>query len=262
MRLYLTDVGQALLYKAQGGKQLKFTKFKLGDGILNGQAIQTLTNLISEKMLSGVRKYEIKNNKVVLGMSFSNSNLETGFYFRELGIFAEDPDTKQEVLYMYGNAGETADYIDDKNGKAIEEYLDLEFYISNVENITAVIDSSLVYVTKQELTDLDNKKVDKEDMQNLTNTKADKKKTWNVTIPITGWTSVAPYTITIPVEGIKVGDEPNMYLIKSTDAATRKVQQEAFNKISDARTADNIVTIYCDEEMIETAIEVKLEVLY
>ncbi len=91
---------------------------------------------------------------------------------------------------------------------------------------------------------------------------AEKKKTWNVAIPITGWTSVAPYSIIIPVEGIKVGDEPNMYLIKSTNSETRKAQQEAFNKISDARTADSQIKIYCDEEVPTTAIEVKLEVVY
>lgn len=101
-----------------------------------------------------------------------------------------------------------------------------------------------------------------EAISNIEQNKADKKKTWNVSIPTTGWSASAPYWITIPVEGILSTDEPNMYLVKSTNAETRKAQQEAFNKISDTRTADNSITVYCDEEMIETAILVKLEVLY
>lgn len=149
MRFYLTDVGQALLYKAQGGQQLKFTRFGLGAGELNGQAIQILTNLISEKLSADIRRLEIKSNKVVLGMSFTNTELVEGFYFRELGIFAEDPDTAEEVLYMYANAGETAEYIDDNTGKVIEEYLDVEIQVSDVESISAVIDESLVYLTKK-----------------------------------------------------------------------------------------------------------------
>lgn len=155
MKLYLTNAGQELLYKAQGGKTLKFTRFGLGDGELNGQAIQPLTNLVNEKMQADLKKLEIKNNKVIVGMSFSNSELTDGFYFRELGLFAENPDTSEEILYMYANFGETSEYIDAYTGKAIEENLDVEIYVSDVENITAIIDSSLVYATKQELTEIE-----------------------------------------------------------------------------------------------------------
>lgn len=162
MKLYLTNAGQELLYKAQGGKILKFTRFGLGDGELNSQAIQTLTSLIGEKMSSKLTKVDVKTNKVVVGMSFTNAELTEGFYFKELGLFAEDPDTAEEILYMYANFGETSDYIDANTGKTIEENLDVEIYISDIDNITAVIDNSLVYATQRELTELDNKKVDKE----------------------------------------------------------------------------------------------------
>lgn len=147
MKIYLTDVGQALLYKAQGGKVLKFTRFGLGDGELNGQAIQKLTTLLNEKMSSVISKLNVKNNKVTVGLTFDNSDLTEGFYFRELGLFAEDPDTQEEILYMYGNSGDTSDYIDANTSKAIEENLDVEIIISDVEDIRATIDGSLVYLT-------------------------------------------------------------------------------------------------------------------
>lgn len=147
MKLYLTAVGQALLYKAQGGQTLKLTRFGLGNGELGGQAIQELTALINEKMSSNITKLNVNTNKVVVGMSFTNSELTEGFYFRELGLFAEDPDSGEEVLYMYANAAEASDYIDSNTGKVIEENLDVEIIISEVENITATIDGSLVYLT-------------------------------------------------------------------------------------------------------------------
>lgn len=147
MKLYLTAVGQALLYKAQGGQTLKLTRFGLGNGELGGQAIQELTALINEKMSSNITKLNVNTNKVVVGMSFTNSELTEGFYFRELGLFAEDPDSGEEVLYMYANAAEASDYIDSNTGKVIEENLDVEIIISDVKNITATIDGSLVYLT-------------------------------------------------------------------------------------------------------------------
>lgn len=151
MNLYLTNSGQELLYKAQGGKELNFTRFGLGDGELGGQAIQPLKSLLNEKLPAEIKKLEIKNNKVIIGMSFTNAELVEGFFLRELGLYARNPDTGEEVLYIYGNSGETSDYIDSNTGRVIEEILDVEIYISDVENITATIDGSLVYATQKDI---------------------------------------------------------------------------------------------------------------
>lgn len=150
MELFLTNVGQALLYKAHAGKTLNFLRFGLGNGNLNGQAIQTLTNLISPKMSLELKRLDIKNDKVILGAFLDNKELTEGFYQKELGIFAEDPDTKEEILFMYANSSDTSDYIDAHTGRVIEENLTVEIYISDAANISAVIDESLVYALKSE----------------------------------------------------------------------------------------------------------------
>lgn len=150
MKLYLTDKGREILYKAQGGQQLNFSKFVVGDGELGSQVIQTLTNVINDKMNLNISKIDVRSNKVVIGTYLTNSDLEEGFYFRELGLYANDPETQEEVLYMYANAGESAEYIDSKEGDIIEEYLDVNVVVSNVADITAIIDESLVYVTDKE----------------------------------------------------------------------------------------------------------------
>jgi len=150
-KLYLTKVGQALQYKCQAGKTLNFLKFVLGSGELGSQAISELTGLIQEKMSISISKLKVTDTKVTLGISFNNANVDKGFYFREIGIIAEDPDTKEEILFMYGNAGDSADYIDSAGGDVLEKKLDVDIFILDVENITATLDSSLIYSTPQEL---------------------------------------------------------------------------------------------------------------
>ena len=150
MELFLTNAGQSLLYKVQGGKTLNFLRFGLGDGKLNGQAIQPLTNLINPKMSLELKRLDVKTDRVILGAFLDNKELTEGFYQRELGIFAEDPDTKAEILFMYANSADTSDYIDGNTGRVIEENLTVEIYISDVANISAIIDESLVYALKSE----------------------------------------------------------------------------------------------------------------
>lgn len=99
-------------------------------------------------------------------------------------------------------------------------------------------------------------------MDNIDNKKANKKKEWNITVSADNWTDTTPYSQTIAVEGLTVEDEPNIYLIKSIEPETRKTEQEAFNKISDARTAENSITIYCDEEKPDITFNLALEVVY
>ena len=84
----------------------------------------------------------------------NNKDVTEGFYWKEVGIFAEDPDTKEEILFMYATAGETSDFIPAfEEGNMLERYVDVDIYISDVESITAIIDSSLVYATQKDFTD-------------------------------------------------------------------------------------------------------------
>lgn len=85
----------------------------------------------------------------------NNKEITEGFYWKEIGVFAIDPDTKEEVLFMYSTAGETSDYIPafDENNM-LERYVDVILYVSDVESIEATIDTSLVYVTQKDFDDL------------------------------------------------------------------------------------------------------------
>jgi len=156
----ITNDGIDIEYKAQTGKKLEFTKFVLGDGEYTGDVLD-LTYVVNEIMTVDIKRLDIQTltsmKKVTIGFNLNTTDVETGFYLREIGLFAKDPDTSEEKLVFYGNSGTTADYISPSTGTTISEKLiDLKLYISNVNNITAVIDSSLTYATIQDFENFKN----------------------------------------------------------------------------------------------------------
>lgn len=58
---------------------------------------------------------------------FSNAELEEGFYWREIGVFAADPDypndRSHDILYCYQNAYDTADFIPVASVETVEKTL-------------------------------------------------------------------------------------------------------------------------------------------
>ncbi|MDH6483977.1 hypothetical protein, partial [Paenibacillus sp. PastH-2] len=158
----LTNKGLVLQGKAQAGAQLNYTRIAVGDGSLTGQSIPALNGLISQKKsLSITRLKTLPPNKVTVGTVLRNADVTTGFYWREVGLFAQDPDAG-EILYAYANAGVTADYIPPGGGSdIIEKQFDVVVVVGTAANISATIDQSLVFAKKSELDVVDAAKVDK-----------------------------------------------------------------------------------------------------
>jgi hypothetical protein len=150
--LIMTNKGRILQTKAQTGVQLTFTRIALGDGSLSGQSILELNQLINEKKSLSITKLKTQpDGKAVVGAVLSNQDITTGFYFREIGVFAQDPDVG-EILYCYGNAGATAEYIPAGGGPdIIEKSIDIITIVGNASSVSAVINSSMVYATQEEL---------------------------------------------------------------------------------------------------------------
>jgi len=146
--LLLTNTGRNLQAKGQTGVQLKFTRIALGDGNLDGQNVADLNRLINEKLTLPISKLKTQpGGKAVVGTVLRNADLTAGFYFREIGVFAQDPDIG-EVLYCYGNCGPTAEYIPaGSSPDVIEKTIDIITIIGNAINVTATIDESLVWET-------------------------------------------------------------------------------------------------------------------
>lgn len=150
--LVLTNKGKTLQSKAQSGVQLNYTRIGLGDGELGSSSILALNALISEKKSLNITKLKVlSGGRAVVGGILSNQDLTTGFYWREIGVFAQDPDVG-EILYCYANAGALAEYIPAGGGSdIIEKTIDVQTLVANASNVTATIDESLVFVTQQDL---------------------------------------------------------------------------------------------------------------
>lgn len=158
----LTNKGLVLQGKAQAGGKLNYTRIAVGDGSITGQAVPAMNGLISQKISLPITRITTQSpNKAIIGSVLRNADVSTGFYWREVGVFAQDPDAG-EILYAYANAGVTADYIPPGGGSdIIEKTFDCVVVVGTAANITAVIDESLVFAKKTELDTVEAAKVDK-----------------------------------------------------------------------------------------------------
>lgn len=145
-KMTLTNAGQALQTKVLAGETLTFTRIALGDGQLNGQPIAPLTALISQKATVEVDSVRVVNTTTaqVAGF-FSNADISTGFWWRETGVFAQDPDVG-EVLYGYTNAGDAGDYIPTVADTRIEKYIYCSIAVANADTVNITIPSSDTFI--------------------------------------------------------------------------------------------------------------------
>lgn len=150
--LKLTDAGKTLQAKAQTGQALSFTRVGLGDGAAP-ETPAALTALVNEQHSLSIQSQDAPGDgTVTLRVIMTNQGLETGFFMRELGIFATDPDTGDEVLYSYSNAGEETDFLPAAGGAVVwEGVFDVITIVGNAENVTAVIDDYITIALKSEV---------------------------------------------------------------------------------------------------------------
>ena len=151
----ITNNGRDLLAKGLTGKTILFTRVIVGDGIITNQNILTLNDLINrKKVLSIVQLNKTENigtAEVICEMN--NSDLQNGFWVREFGLFARDPDSGQEILYAYRNVGNEASYLPGSGGVDVVNYtLSLVTVIDQAQNVTAIMTTNNNYVTATNLT--------------------------------------------------------------------------------------------------------------
>ena len=138
--LQLTNKGIALQAKVQAGTQLHITKLKLGSGVVPpGTDIKTLTDLIDPEQNLGIGGKEAVDDYCKISSTISNTGLEAGYYVRELGVFAQDPDDG-EILYMYTTDG-APDYLPAGGGSTvISQEFSVMIAVDDTDNIVVDID--------------------------------------------------------------------------------------------------------------------------
>jgi len=151
----LTRAGFELMGKAVAGKELRFTRVKLGDanGVTPDDDAQfemnDLINPLFEAPITEVKHTGGGTCSVVARVQ--NATLEDSFRIVEVGLFALDPDTGEELLYCYRNSGTASDVMPAGGSAVLWDLMyTLITVIDKATNITAVIDGGLVYVTQTE----------------------------------------------------------------------------------------------------------------
>lgn len=143
-QLVLTNLGIQEQYKAQSGGQLKFKRIGMGSGTYSGN-IAALKKLVSENVSIDISKGYMQNNAYMVEGFFSNESLQTGFAWREIGLFVED-ENGNEVLYCYANAGDTYDYIPATTDERYSKYIRIATAIGNATNISIVENENFIGV--------------------------------------------------------------------------------------------------------------------
>ena len=144
----LTEKGRELLAKGLAGETITFTKMAIGDGT-TATSEREMTALVNQITTLPLLNVDAKGNGTCeINALLTNKSVTTGFYIRELGIFAHGNDNV-EILYAY-NTSANADYLPpfSANNVVEIEYIDT-IIVDQVENITATIDPTISYITKK-----------------------------------------------------------------------------------------------------------------
>ena len=147
-----TLAGSNLLVESiKSKKPLIFTRIALGDGTLTeSESIENLTALKHPMAQNAVQAINSRGNgEIDVVATISNASVTSGFYARELGVFAKVGDTGTEKLFAYTNAGAQASYT--PAGTSLDEKLiTVTFYIGNDVNVQINLNSQL-YITQAAL---------------------------------------------------------------------------------------------------------------
>lgn len=149
-KVYITKKGSLLAAKTLQGKQIVFDHAEVGSGTLSGDA-RDKTSLTKKVLECPIGNIKITGEtQATISFAFNNENIASAFYFREIGLFAIDPDTEEKVLYAYSNAGETAEYINNSMTELIEKNINIVTLVDNASNINITLDPNQIYVTEKE----------------------------------------------------------------------------------------------------------------
>jgi phage-related tail fiber protein len=167
----ITNKGLNLLAKALQGTRLTFTRLALGDGVWpTPHAPEQMEALVSEKKSIQIQGIEITGNGTArIRAVLLNNEIQTGFFARELGIFAQDTELG-EILYAVSYAGEQADYIPAGGNIVLESIIDVFVIVSTAEHISAWINDTVVIATKKDIAEHNESQSSHQDIRQQLNT--------------------------------------------------------------------------------------------
>ncbi len=148
----VTTAGKEMIAKSQNGQTLTFTRVALGDGLIGKKDDPVnFTAIKNERLSAPIAKYTDRGNgQFELQFRVSNQEVETGFWHREIGVMAKI-DEGEEQLYAYTTAGNQASFLYDKTTPIEERIVNVAFVIGNAQNVQVIVNSSIIYVTLEDM---------------------------------------------------------------------------------------------------------------
>lgn len=147
----LTQAGHGLHVKSLLGDKLNFTKIGVGNG-KKPTDIWNLTALQNEILQCDIEKAEIVDDHAEITFSVSNENVEYGFEWTEVGVYAQG-ESEEDVLYCYAHCGEKKSYINSNSETfRYEGVFVVSIYIGSAENVTATVKAT-AYARREEFED-------------------------------------------------------------------------------------------------------------
>lgn len=145
----LTQAGENLIAKGLLGKEIKFTRGAIGDGEFDyeSEKVFDLTEMRGEKLTLPIESIKrTGDGTVTISVHSTNAEVYEGFCAKEHAIFAQDPDSGEEILYAYRNVGTEYTFIPSNIGPVKK---DIKYayvtVIKDADNITAVLDLTFAY---------------------------------------------------------------------------------------------------------------------
>ena len=136
----ITKKGHALVAKGMTGEQINFTKVRTSDyDYLSSTNFENLTVLGSIKQTVDISEISVENESTVrVKAVILNTTLTNGYYFKNVGLYATDPD-EGEILFSITTAT-TADFMPAYNGVNTSILtVDLLTTVSNSGNVNLTV---------------------------------------------------------------------------------------------------------------------------
>ena len=166
----LTKQGLKLQAKVDAGNAMQLTKCRLGSGTIgSGQQLEDLTELMAPVQTLPIASvtYSDDSHACIISAVTDNSTVTTGYYLREFGIYAKDPDDG-EILYAVASDSEP-DFIPAKGtSTVISQEIGVALTFANAANVTAAVNTSATATINYVNTYVTNAVADLKDMTGAT----------------------------------------------------------------------------------------------
>lgn len=151
----ITNDGYGLMIRALDGDGIHFSAIVIGNGDAPDD-YASLKQLVNPVLRIGIEASVRKSaNYYTLSGTVSNAEIENGFQFTELGVFAQNPEGGDDILYAYAyystSGYDAPSYIPSYKTCSFEITEKVHVYVGDAEDVSAALVGSANYATKNEL---------------------------------------------------------------------------------------------------------------